>query len=117
MEFLNRIEIIGLVGSKRTTGVGDTSVTHFSVAVEYGHEDKDGTRTIETQWFNVMAWDNEGTADAKLLKKGDCVSISGRLRTYRFTDADGNARNGHEIVARTVSLLPEETGKMKPQHD
>lgn len=117
MEFLDQIQITGIVGSKRTSEIDNTSITNFSVAVEYGLEYKDGTHIIETQWFNIKAWKKEGTTDAENLKKGDCVSVLGRVRTYCFTDANGNTRNGFEIIARTVKLLPEETGKLKPQHD
>ena len=116
MESLNRIEIKGVVGSCRSVQMGTSSITTFSVAVEYGYK-HDGENIIETTWFGVSAWDKDGNEAAKSLKRGDRVHVVGRVRTYRFDNADGSVRNGFEIVARSIKVVGDEDEPLEPQKD
>ncbi len=52
-----------------------------------------------------MAWENQDTADAFKMKKGDSVHVFGRLRIQRYTGADGVERQAVEIVASKVEEL------------
>ena len=116
MEFLNRMEIKGVVGSCRNIQVGASSIATFSVAVEYGYK-ANGENIIETTWFSVSAWDKDGNETAKTLKRGDQVHVIGRIRTYRFNNADGSVRNGFEIMARTIEVIENQDEPLEPQKD
>ena len=106
LESLNKVELIGFVGNANVNKVGDTQVVRFSVATDYGYNDKGGNAVIETTWHNVVAWEGEKISKETIakIKKHEQVKVVGRLRAYRYTGADGSERTGYEIVASEVGL-------------
>lgn len=44
--------------------------------------------------------------EADRIAKGCEVNVKGRLKTFRFTDASGAERVCYEVVARELSILP-----------
>ena len=83
MEQLNRVELRGTVGSVYVKDFGNTRCVNFSVATNYCFKDREGCPVIETTWHRVIAWENQDTADAFRMKKGDSVHVLGRLRIDR----------------------------------
>ncbi len=77
------------------------AVATFSVAV-YAGKDKDAN------WFDVTAWtgnyDQQAENIAETLRKGDRVTVYGRLVQDRWEDDHGNKRSKVKIVADDVSL-------------
>ena len=59
----------------------NTAYTNFSVAVnEYQGKNKDSY----THFFDIVAWDKIALNCQKYLKKGDRITIQGKLRQERF---------------------------------
>lgn len=52
MQFLNKIEIQGIVGNSSIQKVADTRLCRFSVAVDYAYKGNDGTNIIETTCYS-----------------------------------------------------------------
>jgi single-strand DNA-binding protein len=102
MEQLNRVELRGTVGSVYVKDFGNTKCVNFSVATNYCFKDREGCPVIETTWHRVIAWENQDTADAFKLEKGDSVHVLGRLRIRSYTGADGVEKQAVEIVAKRV---------------
>lgn len=82
---------------KKTTG--GHSVTSFTVAVDDGYGEKK-----TTDFINCTAW--RGTAEflCKYFSKGDAVALSGKIKTRKYTDKDGNNRTAFEVVANDVEF-------------
>lgn len=99
MESINRIELQGIVGAVRSNVVQDIPVQSFSVCTEYMAKLDDGAARCEITWHNVVAWDK-----AEVLK-GDAVRVVGRLRSNRYTRADGTESIYYDIVAAEVEIL------------
>ena len=53
MEFLNKIEIKGIVGRCEMTSIHETNIYHMSVVTEHCHLHSSGSPVIETMWHNV----------------------------------------------------------------
>ena len=104
MEFLNRIDIQGIIGSVKITPVGDTRVARFSVCTETSYSGTAGI-VIDCCWFNVSA---EKITCLDQLEKGKAVRVSGRVRVCRYTDSEGIERQCWEVVAREVELMKED---------
>ena len=104
-EFLNRIEIQGIVGAVYLNKVGNTSVLRFSVLTEHTYKGNDGSVIVDSTWHNVTCWQGDGLRDPSSINKGDAVNVKGRLRTYRFADSDGNERVAQEIFANSVTKI------------
>ena len=104
MEFLNRIEIQGIIGMVKITPVGDTKVARFSVCTETTYKGTEGI-VIDCTWFQITAWEGEKIICLDQLEKGKAVKVSGRVRVQRFTDMNGTERQCWEVMAREVEIL------------
>jgi len=104
MEFLNRIEIQGIIGMSKITPVGDTKVARFSVCTETSYNGTAGI-VIDCCWFNVSAWESEKITCLDQLEKGKAVRVSGRVRVQRYTDSESIERQCWEVMAREVNLI------------
>ena len=99
-EFLNRVELRGRVGhDPKITNVGESQVARFSLATNEAFRGKNGDLREETTWHNITAWAGRNIMDFNDVRKGSFVSLTGRLRSTRFTGSDGVERNVFEIVA------------------
>ena len=85
MEFLNKIELRGIVGQSSLNRVGDSQVCRFSLVTEYSYKDRGNNPVVDVTWFNITAW--EGKAE----------------------------RSGWEILARRVTILPSDDDPVQPQ--
>ncbi len=108
MEHLNRIEINGRVGTVRTAEVNGSKVANFSIVSEYLYKTRDGNAVMETTWFNITAWQNRDMPDMDRLVKGMPVHVIGRLRSSKYTNAEGIDKQFYEVMAGKVEFLNEE---------
>ncbi len=108
MEYLNRIEINGRVGTVRTAEVNGSKVANFSVVSEYLYKTRDGNAVLETTWFNITAWHNREMPDFETLVKGMPVYVSGRMRTSKYTTAEGVEKQFYEVMANKIKVLRDE---------
>ena len=105
MEHINRIELQGRVGNIRTNVVGDTRVANFSLATDYLYKTRDGAAISETTWHNVVAWSGKNMPDLDKIEKGTPLPLTGRLRTNRYTSADGTEKLFYEVLAYRIRRL------------
>ena len=91
MEQLNRIELRGTVGSVYVKTFGNEKVTNFSAATNYSYVSKDGSPVVETTWHRVVAW------NCPEIGKGSRVHVIGRMRSRRYTDANGTEQTFYEV--------------------
>lgn len=120
MEFLNRIELRGVVGRADINSYNGNQVCNFSVITEASAVDREGNSVIEPTWFNVSAWSGvQGLEDLTQLKKGLWVHVIGRLRVRKWMTQDNEERSSNEIPARLVEIIPREDlhAQMQPQRD
>ena len=103
-KMLNIVAIVGRLGKDpelKTTQSGK-SVTSFSLAVQRGKKNQNGE--YESDWIDVQAWGNTAEFICKYFQQGQLMAVSGRIQTRVYTDRDGKARKGVEIVAQDVSF-------------
>lgn len=106
MEFLNKIELRGVVGVSRQVDCGSTTACNFSVVTEYCYKSQDGGVIVDTLWLQVCAYGPKpGWPDLNQIQKGSKVYVQGRLRAKRYCDAQGIDRTCYEIVAQEIKLL------------
>ena len=59
----------------------------------------------ETDFFNVVVWQNQAKNCKEYLKKGNKVAIYGSVQNRSYEDREGINRTVTEIVAREVEFL------------
>ena len=96
MEQINKVELVGVVGSVRIQHFGDKQMARFTVVTYRAYNNREGAPVIETTWFRIIAW------DAPQIKRGDTVHVLGRLRERRYTGADGIEQRLFEVIASSV---------------
>jgi single-strand DNA-binding protein len=97
---MNTITLLGRATSQiecKQTQAGK-SVVSFSLAVK-----RPFTKDI-TDFFTIVAWDNQAELLSKYVGKGQLVCIRGHLTTRSWTDGQGNKRYATEVVANEVSF-------------
>jgi len=101
-EFINRVELQGIIGSARRYRVGEQEGFQLTIATNRTYEDADGTPVIETQWTVCCGWISD-RVNPSLIEKGRKVHLTGRLRTQRYTTASGEDRYTHEVIVDSLS--------------
>ena len=115
MEYINHIELRGIVGTYSLNRIGESQMCRFSIVTEYSYKDRESNPVVDTTWFNVTAWEGKNMPDLRQIVKGAIVQVSGRVRTFKFTMADGTERSGWEVMARRVKLLEPDDDPIQPQ--
>lgn len=108
MASVNKVIIIGHLGKApevRHTANG-TAVVDLSVATTRSRKDKDsGTRTEESEWHRLVAYDRLAEIIGEYLTKGSLAYFEGRLQTRQWTDKDGQVRFTTEIIVQEMQML------------
>jgi single-strand DNA-binding protein len=105
MADLNKVMLIGNIGKDpemRFTASG-SAVTTFSVATNRNFRRPDGEWEKETDWFDVVTWNQLAERCSQNLQKGSRVYVEGRLHTRSWEGQDGQRRYRTEVIANTVS--------------
>jgi len=104
---LNKVMLIGNLGADpemRFTANG-TAVTNFRLAVSRTFRTPEGERREETEWVNVVTWNQLAERLGQHLRKGRKVYVEGRLQTRSWDGPDGQKRYRTEVVANQVLYL------------
>ena len=120
MEFLNKIELQGVVGRAEINSFNNSQVCNFSVVTEYSTIDRERNSIIETAWFNVSAWSGRNNIQELYnVQRGSWVHVMGRSRVRKYTTQTGEERSAMDIIANKVELLKkdEDASTMQPQRD
>jgi single-strand DNA-binding protein len=102
MEYINRIELQGRVGTVRTNTVNGSMVANFSIATENLYKNREGSGVSETTWHNVVAWSSKDMPDLSGITVGMPLHVIGRMRTTKYTAADGTDKYFYEVLAQKI---------------
>ncbi|MCY4501555.1 MAG: single-stranded DNA-binding protein [Alphaproteobacteria bacterium] len=124
MNGLNRVDLIGNLGAdpefRSLPGGGE--VANFSIATNDGYRDRqNGEYRQQTEWHRIVVFQDGLVAMLrKHAAKGRQAHITGKLRTRKWQDRDGNDRFTTEIVVGprgSINFLdprPEQAGDRPP---
>jgi single-strand DNA-binding protein len=111
----NIVLLVGNLGGDpelRSTS-GGTDVATFSLGTSRPkrdsegktYKDESGFTAKDTEWHRVTCFNGLARVVAQHATKGMLVSIRGRLHYTRWTDREGVARYGCEVIADDVQFL------------
>jgi len=66
---------------------------------------KNGIKTEQTEWHNIVMWRTLAEAGHKVLRKGKLIYIEGKARTRSFEDKEGIRRYSTEIIPENFTML------------
>ena len=114
---INNVTLLGRAGRDiemryTTSGI---AVANISIATSVSWK-KDGEWEEATEWHNVVAW-RDVAEKASHIRKGDRVFVQGSLKTEKWTDKEGNERQGVKINATTLLCIYENEKAEPPQEE
>ncbi|WP_459203487.1 single-stranded DNA-binding protein (plasmid) [Ralstonia pseudosolanacearum] len=109
MASINEFIIIGNVTKDvelRYTSGGTAAVT-YTVAVDDVYYDRDGQKREKTDFIPVTTYGKQAENDAKFLKKGSMVAVTGRIRSWYKQE---ERKGGFNFEAERVKYLGHPNG-------
>jgi single-strand DNA-binding protein len=103
----NRVQLIGRLGNDpeiRNFEKG-SKMARLSLATSETYTAKDGKKTEETQWHNLVVWGKLSEVCEKYLKKGKEVAVEGKLTYNTWQDKEGKMRTNPEIRVTSIDLM------------
>jgi len=104
---LNQCTFIGRLGKDPETRylVNGDAATNFSIAVGESWKDKQGQKQERTEWVNVSCFGKIAEVCGEYLRKGSKVMVSGKIKTDKWQDNNGNDRYTTKIMLRDMNML------------
>ena len=103
----NKVQLIGNLGNdpEIITLESGKKLAKFSMATNETYKNNKGEKITDTQWHNVVAWNNTAEIVEKYLEKGKEIAIEGKLTSRSYDDKDGNKRYITEVVCNELLML------------
>lgn len=111
MRSLNTVQIIGHLGSDPEIVKHDEKLlAKFSVATGDSWLDKTtNQKKTHTEWHKIVCFNRLAETVQAYIKKGTRVYLSGKLKTSKWQDKNGESRYTTEIVADELIMLETKT--------
>ena len=95
---VNRTELVGFLGNDpdTRTAASGSPVTSASIAV-HSYFGQGEQRKERTDWFRLVAF-GEAAERLAAFRKGERITVTGRLQSSEYTDRDGIKRTSVELV-------------------
>ena len=102
----NTVQLIGNVGEdpKSHRFENGMLVSRFSLATNEQFF-KDGEKTQDTQWHQLVAWGKQAELASKYIAKGKEIAIKGKLTYRSYNNEAGEKQYITEILVNEILLL------------
>lgn len=103
---MNSIALIGrLVKDPELKHTKDQNKSYckFIIAVDRNYKSADGTR--ECDFIPIMIWGKKAEVICTYMKKGDSISIIGKLRIDKYEDENNNKKYVTEVIADDFKFI------------
>lgn len=103
----NSVRLTGFLGAAPEVKEfgNQKKVATMSIATKDIYKNEKGEKVEDTQWHNLVAWNQQATIAEKYLQKGSELSIEGKLVNRNYTDKQGIKRYMTEIVVSEILLM------------
>ena len=103
----NKVQLIGHLGNDPEIITLDSGkkLAKFNMATNETYKNNQGEKITETQWHNLIAWNNIADITEKYVKKGQEIVIEGKLTSRSYEDKEGVKKYITEIIVNELVLL------------
>ena len=107
MKTMNKVEIQGFLGqdAEAKTFESGKTLINMSIATNESYKNDKNEWINNTTWHNVVYWKNKKEENLDFLKKGELVSITGKLNSRKYTDKNGEDRYVTKVVAYKIEQV------------
>lgn len=110
-ESKNKVLLVGFLGADpevKETATG-RRVARFAVATSENYQNSQGEQVKETQWHHLVAWGRLAEKAEQELRKGNEVSVEGKLVYRSYVDKEGVKKYATEINVLELVVLNSRT--------
>ncbi|MCB9261290.1 MAG: single-stranded DNA-binding protein [Flavobacteriales bacterium] len=103
----NSVRLTGHLGANPEVKevAGGKKIARFTLATNETYRKQDGEKVTETTWHQLYAWGKTAEIAEKYLKKGQEISIEGKLTNRTWEDENGHKRNITEVQVNEVMMF------------
>ena len=114
--YLNKVQLIGIVGRVELKDVSNSDLLSIRLVTDYSYKDNEGNwQKVET-WHRIVKW-NAPNYFKENIGVGDKLYVEGRLKTSKYTTADGSVNYSTDIVANEILILSKGKNKETQKED
>lgn len=111
---MNRVILLGNTGrDPDVRDINDSKVAKFSFATNKVYKNKQGEKTTETQWHNIVMWGRLAETASKYIKKGISLIIEGEIAYRSYENKEGQTVYITEIIASNLHFFGSKDDKPK----
>ena len=104
--FKNVVRLTGYVGADPViVDFAERKMARVSIGVHELYKNSLGETVDQTQWFNLVFWNQKVELVEGLVKKGMPVRIVGKLSAQTYTDKNGDQRYAIEIIVNELEIV------------
>lgn len=101
-----QLMLIGnLGGDAEVRAVNDKQVISFRLATSESWKDKNGQKQTRTEWHQCSYFVSDSKI-AQYLKKGNLLTVLGKIRTREYEDKNGQKQTVKEVIVDELKLMP-----------
>jgi single-strand DNA-binding protein len=101
----NNVRLTGFAGSDPViVQFAERRMARLSIGVHEYYKNSLGETVDQTQWFNLVFWNQKVDMVEHIVKKGALLRVSGKLSAQTFTDKNGDQRYTTEIIVHELEM-------------
>jgi single-strand DNA-binding protein len=103
----NRVQLIGNLGNEPDIIIteGGKKLAKFSLATNETYKNAKQEKITETQWHNIIAWNNMAEIIEKYVHKGHEIVLEGKLTSRSYETKEGEKKYITEVVCSELLML------------
>ncbi len=105
MAYLNKIMLMGNVGSINVRKSNDMTYASLSLATTKRYTTKSGEQKEQTTWHNLNLSGRLAEVVERYVKKGDPLYAEGEYVQRHYTASDGSERTVFEVNVSSIQML------------
>jgi len=104
---MNKVILIGHLGGDPDVYYSQSggATVRVGLATKERRKDRSGERQEHTEWHRLVFFGKLAEIAAEYLKKGQQISVTGKIRSSKYTDRDGIERKSTEIIVDDMEML------------
>lgn len=103
---MNQVTLVGRLGKDPETRTTGSGMVVASLSVATTERKKEGDKWVEfAEWHKVTVFGRMAENVARYKKKGEQIAVTGRLKTDKWQDKDGNDRYTTAIIADNIEFI------------
>lgn len=103
----NNVQLVGNIGltPEIIAYQEGKKLAKFNLATKEFFVNSKGERATETQWHRLVAWGRNAEIVEQYLKKGQKITVEGKLVNRTYEGKDGQKRTSTEIHVQKLLML------------